>query len=332
MISKKQYVEYLLSTPKNCTCTYLAEHLEDVSHDVVNDLLRQKHFVPREVWRLVQGRIEDSREAVLIVDDRVHDKRYSRFIELVRAQYSGNEHRVVRGIGVVSLVHSSGKDEDFYPIDYRVYAPDVDGKTKNDHLQEMFVNALEHKQIKARTIVFDAWYASAENLKLIHRRKWTFFTTLKSNRLVSVSKEQGYIHLEEIEWTPDRLSHGVIVKLKEVPFKVRLFKLVAPHGDIDWVITNDLDETVTAHVAEDASDVRWQVEELHRGLKQLTGSEKCQCRGARAQRNHLACCYHAWVSLKVKAKELGQTMYELRSSLFSVYLRAELRHPRIAAC
>jgi hypothetical protein len=332
MITKKQYVEYLISTPKNCTCTYLAEHLDDVSHDVVNDLLRQKRFMPREVWQLVKDRIADGKDAFLIVDDSVHDKRYSRFIELVRAQYSGNEHGVIRGIGVVSLVHSGGKEEDFYPIDYRIYAPDVDGKTKNDHFHEMFVNALDQKRIQARTIVFDGWYASAENLKLIHRRKWTFFTTLKSNRLVSLSKEQGYIHLEEMEWTPDRLVHGVIVKLKEVPFKVRLFKLVAPDGDIDWVITNDLDETVTAQVAEDSSDVRWQVEELHRSLKQLTGSEKCQCRAARAQRNHLACCYHAWVSLKVKAKELGQTMYGLRSSLFSAYLRAELRTPRIVAC
>ena len=128
------------------------------------------------------------------------------------------------------------------------------------------------------------------------------------------------------------MSELLIVKLKEVPFKVRLFKLVAPDGDIDWVITNDLAETVTAQVAKESSDVRWQVEELHRGLKQLTGSEKCQCRVARAQRNHLACCYHAWVSLKVKAKELGLTLYELRDSLFSHYLRAELRNPRIVAC
>ena len=180
--------------------------------------------------------------------------------------------------------------------------------------------------------MFDGWYASAENLKLIHRRHWTFFTTLKSNRLVSVSKAQGYIHLEEIEWTVARIEHGLIVKLKEVPFQVRLFKLVAPDGDIDWVITNDLDETLTAHVAEESSDVRWHVEELHRGLKQLTGSEKCQCRAARAQRNHLACCYHAWISLQVTAKALSQTLYELRDSLFSHYLQAELRNPRIVAC
>jgi Transposase DDE domain len=332
MITKKQYVEYLVTTPKNCSCTYLAEHLDNVSHDVVNDFLRQKRFMPREVWKLVQDRIEDSKDAFVIVDDSVHDKRYSRFIELVRAQYSGNEHRVIKGIGVVSLVHSGGKDADFYPIDYRVYAPEVDGKTKNDHFQEMFVNAVDQKQIQARTFLFAGWYASAENLKVIHRRKRTFFTTLKSNRLVSLSKEQGYIHLEEIAGTPDSLTYGIRVKLKEVPFHVRLFKLVAPNGDIDWVITNDLAETVTAQVAEESSDVRWQVEELHRGLKQLTGSEKCQCRAARAQRNHLACCYHAWVSLKVKAKEFGQTMYELRASLFSHYLRAELRNPRIIAC
>ena len=131
MIVKKQYVGYLVSTPKNCTCTYLAEHLEDVSHDVVNDFLRQRRFMPRELWKLVKDRIDDSPEAFLIVDDSVHDKRYSRFIELVRAQYSGTEHRVVRGIGVVSLVHSAGKDADFYPLDYKVtrFALDLSNST-----------------------------------------------------------------------------------------------------------------------------------------------------------------------------------------------------------
>ena len=73
-------------------------------------------------------------------------------------------------------------------------------------------------------------------------------------------------------------------------------------------------------------------EELHRELKQLTGTAKGQGRAARAQRNHCACCSHAWVSVKVKAKELGQTLYALRESLFSHYLRAELQPPHIAAC
>ena len=77
--------------------------------------------------------------------------------------------------------------------------------------------------------------------------------------------------------------------------------------------------------------MRWQVEELHRGLKQLTGTEKCQCRKGRSQRNHLACCYHAWLSLKVKANALGKTLYQTKHDLLSDYLRAELRKPRIRA-
>lgn len=332
MLTKKQYVEYLISTPKNCTCTYLADHLEDVSQDVVNDFLHDKRFLPRALWKLVRERIEDSKDACLIVDDSVQDKRYSRFIELVRAQYSGNEHRGVKGIGGVNWVHRGGAEDDFYPIDYRVYAPDGDGKSKNHHCQEMFVHALEQKHLQARTILFDSWYASAEHRKLIHRRQRIFFTPLKDTRLVSLSKEEGYVHLDAVEWTPERLSAGVVVKLKQGPFMVRLFTRGAPDGDLDWVITKDLAETLTAQVAKDTSDVRWQVEELHRGLKQLTGTEKCQCRGARAQRNHLACCYHAGGSLKGKAKELGQTLYALRESLFSHYLRAELQQPPIGAC
>jgi hypothetical protein len=331
MITKQQYVEYLISTVGNFTGTNLAEHLDEVSHDTITDYLQTERLTARTLWELVEGLIVDSPDAFLIVDDSVQDKRYSRFIELVKLQYSGAEHGLVRGIGIVNLVHSAGAEQDFYPIDYRIYAPDQDGKTKNEHFIEMVRNALSDKRIHARRILFDTWYASADNLKLVHRLGLTFFTTLKSNRMVSLSKEAGYIHLDQIEWTPERLENGLMVKLKEVPFKVRLFKVVASNGDIDWVITNCPDETLTTQAAQDVSDVRWQVEELHRGLKQLTGTEKCQCRKGRSQRNHIACCYHAWLSLKVKAKELGKTLYQTKRDLLSDYLRAELRQPRIHA-
>ena len=331
MITKLQYVEYLISTVANFTGTHLAEHLDDVSHDVVTDYLQRERLTAHSLWELVQGFINDSPEAFLLGDDSVQDKRYSRFIELVKRQYSGAAGGLVRGIGIVNLVHSSGAAGDFYPIDYRIYAPDSDGKTKNEHFREMLVRAVAAKRIKARTVLIDSWYAGADNLKLIHRLGLVFFTTLKENRLVSLSPAQGYIHLDQIDWTPERLRHGVRVKLKEVPFQVRLFKLVATHGDIDWVITNSPDETVTAQVAQDANDLRWQVEELHRGFKQLTGSEKCQCRKARSQRNHLACGYHAWLSLKVKAMQTGKTLYQVKTDLLRDYLRAELRNPHVPA-
>ena len=331
MITKQQYVEYLISTPINYTCTNLAEHLESVSHDVVSDYLARDKQTSRHLWELVKGLIDDSPEASIILDDSVHNKQYSRSIEMVKLQYSGAVGGLVRGIGVVNLVHTNGEEGEHYPVDFRVYAKDADGKTKNEHFREMLLRAVVEKQIKAKTLLFDSWYASWENLKLAKQLGLTFYTTLKNNRLVSLSKEGGYIHLNEIRWSEEQKENGIIIKLKKVPFKVKLFKIVATNGDIDWVITNNLDETVTTQVAQDADDLRWQVEEFHRELKQLTGSEKCQCRKARSQRNHLACCYHAWVSLKMQAKALDKTIYRVRTDLFSDYLRAELKKPTIKA-
>jgi len=329
MITKRQYIEYLISTPVNYTCSNLAQHLEGVSHDAISDYLQRDKLTARGLWELVEPLLKDSEDAYLLVDDSVQNKQYSRKIELVKKQYSGAAHGLVRGIGVINLVHSDGNE--FYPIDYRIYAPEADGKTKNDHFREMLLRAKSDKQIKARTLLFDSWYASVDNLKLLVRLNLWFVTTLKDNRLVSLSKEQGYIHLQDIEWTPHRLTYGVAVKLKEIPFKVQLFKVVAPNGDIDWVITNHPEGTFTTPAIQDENAVRWQIEQLHREFKQLTGSEKCECRKARSQRNHLACCYHAWLSLKVKSLQLGKTLYAVLRDLFTDYLRAELRAPHVPA-
>lgn len=331
MITKKEYIEYLLSTPLNYTCTNMADHKPGVSHDVVSDFLMRSKFTPSQLWDAVCGQIEDDDKAVVIVDDSVQDKRYSRFIELVKRQYSGNEHGLVKGIGLVNLVHSSGNEKDFWPIDYRIYHPETDGKSKNDHFKEMFLRMVTHKSLKARTILFDTWYASVDNLKLINTHGWTFFTTLKSNRRVSVSREKGYQGLDELYFDGKAIAEGIMVKLKELPFKVKLFKLVAQNGNIDWVITNSQDTTTNQFVAENKIDNRWQVEEFHRGFKQLTGSEKCQCRKARSQRNHMACCYLAWVSLKIKAKSLKTTIYQVRNNLFSDFLAKQLAMPSIQA-
>jgi len=328
MVTKKEYIEYLISTPVNYTCTNLAKHLEDVSHDAVNDYLHRERLTSNHLWEQVQPLLKDSPEACLIVDDSVQAKKHARKMEMVKRQYSGNDGGLVKGIGVVNLVHTDG--EDYYPIDFRIYAKEMDGKTKNDHFREMLLNARQSKGIQARTVLFDSWYGSWENLKLVNTLDMVFFTTLKSNRMVSLSKEEPYIHLDEIDWTPERLEQGLSVKLKKVPFRVQLFKVVTPHGDIDWIITNS-DASLTTDDVQDEDAKRWQVEQVHRELKQLTGIEKCQCRKQRAQRNHIACCYQAWLAIKVKADQIGKTLYALVHDLLYEFLRAELRHPRIPA-
>ena len=346
-MTKQQYIEYLICTPGgNYTCTNLADHLDGqpgTSHDAIADFLRREKLTPRSLWEVVQPLLDDGPSSCLIVDDSVQDKRYSKQIEMVKLQYSGAAGGLVRGIGVINLLHTSAAaEDDFFPIDFRIYNPGGtggDGRTKNEHFRDMLVRAKSDKRLQANTVLFDSWYASVDNLKLIHRTLGMFFvTTLKSNRLVSLSKETGYVHLQQIVWTAAQLRQGIWVKLKELPFLVRLFKVVAPNGDIDWVITNrdtlgqgDTQRPMTVQDVQEANGLRWQIEQMHRELKQLVGSAKCQCRKARSQRNHLACCYLAWLSLKVAAKKVGSSLYAARSNLFREFLRQQLRNPVIPA-
>jgi hypothetical protein len=50
MITKLQYIEYLISTFGNHTGSHLAEHLDDVSHDVITDYLRSERLTSRSLW------------------------------------------------------------------------------------------------------------------------------------------------------------------------------------------------------------------------------------------------------------------------------------------
>ena len=111
---------------------------------------------------------------------------------------------MVTGFGLVNLGHSSGEAGNFLPLDYRIYAPDQDDQ--DDHLLAMFDRVVAEGQLLARTILFDSWYAGSTHLKRIHRAGWTFFTTLKSNRLVSLAKESGYQGLTTPEPPPSSWS------------------------------------------------------------------------------------------------------------------------------
>jgi hypothetical protein len=49
----------------------------------------------------------------LIVDDSIEDKRYYRFIELVKLQYFGNEKGLIRGINLAYIFFSKGLGDAF---------------------------------------------------------------------------------------------------------------------------------------------------------------------------------------------------------------------------
>ncbi len=119
------------------------------------------------------------------------------------------------------------------------------------------------------------------------------------------------------------------VRVQQVPFGLKLFQLAATDGGIEWAITNQLAAHLNREMVIEAVQGRWQAEEFHRSFQQLTGSEKCQCRTAQAQRNHWTCCYLAWVSLRHSARSIGRTIYQAASLPWAEWLRQQLQKSSI---
>jgi hypothetical protein len=157
--TKLDYCQYLLSSPVNYTVTNLADHLEGVSHDRLNRYVRGEKLTPRLLWENVETVLQRCENAYVLFDDPVVDKHYSDSIELVRRQYSGNEHRGIRVIGLISCVYVNGETGQFWVIDYRLYDPDGDGQSKLDHVAAMLNGVIHSKQLPFTTVLMDSWYA-----------------------------------------------------------------------------------------------------------------------------------------------------------------------------
>src|SRR5215216_714871 len=144
-VSRLDYCQYLLVSQINYTLTNFADHSERLSHDAVNRYLRGERITPRLIWDNVRAQLVVTERGYVIFDDTVLDKNYSHAIELVRCQYSGNAHGVIKGIAVVTRVYVNPETDQFWLIDYRTYDPDGDGKMKLDHVRQMLQTAVSHK-------------------------------------------------------------------------------------------------------------------------------------------------------------------------------------------
>ncbi|GGA40441.1 hypothetical protein CYANOKiyG1_58690 [Okeania sp. KiyG1] len=56
-------------------------------------------------------------------------------LNLFVVRESGNEHRVVSGIGIVNCLYFNPQLERFWIVDYRIYNPESDEKSKIDNVQ-----------------------------------------------------------------------------------------------------------------------------------------------------------------------------------------------------
>jgi hypothetical protein len=328
-VTRLHYCQYLLVSQINYTLTNFADHYKQFSHDAINRYLRDEKITPRLIWDNVRAQVVRSERGYVVFDDTVLDKNFSFAMELVRHQYSGNAKAVIKGIGVVTCVYVHPDLDQFWVIDYRLYDPDGDGKTKLDHVREMLTNVVYHKQLPLQAVLMDTWYATKDLMLFIESLQQRYYCPLKDNRQVDDSAgERAYQRVDSLDWSPHALAHGKRIKIKGFPkdHKVQCFRVAVSTHRTDYVVTNDQAQDSTEATRE-VCGFRWKIEQLHREGKQVTGLERCQCRKARIQRNHIACAFLVWVRLKELAAQTGRTVYQLKHGLLDEYLIQQLRNP-----
>jgi len=329
--SKLDYSQFLLSSQVNYTLTHLADHLQKFSHDTITRYMSGVTLRPRHLWEKVAPLLEQHEEAFLLFDDTVLDKSFGPQIEMTQKQWSGNTHGIVRGIGLVSCVYVQPHSGHFWVIDYRVYDPQQDGRSKLDHVKAMFESAIA-RGVLFQTVLMDSWYASKPLMLLFDGHGKTFYCPIKSDRQVDDSGgTQPYRRVDSLEWSEAELVQGKKIKLRGFPkdYKVQLFRVVVSSHRTEHVVTNDVAQDSSQGTREVCA-VRWKIEEMHRELKQLTGIEACQCRKARIQRNHIHCALLVWTRLRQLSYQLQISTYQIKRGLLSDYLIQQLKNPSVS--
>ena len=330
-VTRLDYCQYLLVSQINYTLTNFADHCEQFSHDAINRYLQGERITPRLVWENVRGQVVATAQGYVVFDDTVLDKNASVAIELVRRQYSGNAKAVIKGIGVVTCVYVNPALDQFWLIDYRLYDPEGDGHSKLDHVRAMLSNVVYQKRLPFDAVLMDAWYATKDLMLFIESLSKIYYCPLKDNRQVDdTGGERPYGRVDSLAWREEELAHGKRIKIKGFPkdHKVQCFRVEVSTHRTDWIVTND-PAAETTEATQQVCGFRWKIEQLHREGKQVTGLERCQCRKARIQRNHIGCALLVWVRLKELAAQTGQTVYQLKSGLLDDYLCQQLKNPSL---
>lgn len=279
--------------------------VEGMAHDAVTHWLHRADFTPSDLWRYAKPLVT-LENGYLVGDDSVLDKSRSRRNELAKWQYSGAVHGQANGICLVNLLWSDG--DDYVPIDYRHYSPQRDDKTKNDHWRELLDRA-EKRGFKPRYVLTDSWYGSVENMKHIATKNWKWITNLKSNRQVSIVKGT-YVAIADLALAEEQVKP---VWLKEYG-QVLVSKLVDQDGGITYLATNDLALT-DWNEYKSHWGARWQIEQMHRGLKQTTGIAKNYAIKAAPQKNHIFSSYVAFIGLEKERRKTGVSWYEQKARI-----------------
>ncbi len=184
---------------------------------------------------------------------------------------------------------------------------------------EMIEQAVKN-QVKFKYVLFDAWFSSAENLRVIKQKhKGEVICPIKSNRKVALSladKKAGrWVVVSTLEI---QANTELEIYLEGLEFPLKLVKQVFTNEDeiigILYLISSDttlsLDQITTIYQR------RWNVEVYHKSLKQNVSLAKSPTQTEKTQTNHFYAALCGYIKLEMLKIETKTNHFALKTKLY----------------
>jgi len=350
---KKEYLElytdYLIASFGKTTATGLSKILDGtISHDKITRFLGGEDYTSKELWQLVKKEVRaiEEEDGVLIFDDTVQEKKYSKESNLICWHYDHTFNRNIKGINLLNCVyHANGVS---LPIAFELVKKPIQFSdlktrkvkrksevTKNEMLRAMLKIA-QQNQVKWRYLLADSWFSSSENMEYVAKKlKKYFLLALKSNRLVALSMEDKkagrFNRIDSLDWQENKPIKGWI---KGLDFPVLLHRQIFTNKDgstgILYLVTNDLD--LKTDNMETIYQKRWSVEVFHKNIKSNTALAKSPTSTIRTQSNHIFMSIYASAKLELLAIKNNMNTFALRAKIYISAMKSAFFQLRELGC
>ena len=327
------YSDSLLASFGATTATGLSDLLEgDISHDQVTRYLAGPQKRASDLWRTVKALVREiqSVEGVLILDDSIEEKPYTDENEIVCWHYDHSKDRMLKGINfLTALYHSQGVS---VPVGFHLVAKTekyTDPKTqkekrrspvsKNEVCRALIKQAVTNR-IPFRCVLFDVWFASAENMVFLKQHQHRdFICPLKANRKVALSqadKQQGrYVRVDTLELEAQATRE---ISLEGVDFPRILVKQVFTNeeGSIGLRYRVSSETTLSFDDLTTTYHERWGVECYHKSLKHNVSLAKSPTQTVTTQTNHFFAALCGFIKLERLKMRTQLNHFALKSKLY----------------
>jgi hypothetical protein len=333
------YSDYLLASFGATTATGLSELLEgEISHDQVTRYLAGTKKTASDLWRTVKAFVREvqSEAGVLIIDDSIEEKPYTDENDIVCWHYDHSKDRLLKGINFLTALYSSQGVS--VPVGFHLVAKTEkypDPKTqkekrrspvsKNEVCRELIKQAVRNR-ISFRFVLFDVWFASAENMVFLKQQLHRdFICPLKTNRKVALSKadkQQGrYVRVDALELEAQATRE---IYLEGVDFPLVLVKQVFTNedGSVGLRYLASSDTTLAFDDLTTSYHKRWSVECYHKSLKQNVSLAKSPTQTVTTQTNHFFAALCGFLKLERLKRKTQLNHFALKSKLYFKALQA----------